>query len=102
MRIMAALACMIPPPAESSVGPFSGRSTTPAGGPRAGAGGSTEDTAPSPSPTRTGARGRRRADGYGLSASCTLPTILAPGSTRVLSPSSFHFEGQTSLVFLLI
>src|SRR5207253_10000554 len=34
------------------------------------------------------------------SASCTLPTILAPGLTRVLSPSSFHLDGQTSLVFL--
>src|SRR5215471_2951558 len=48
---------MIPPPARSSAGPFSGRSTTPAGGPRAGTGGSTEDTAPSPSPTRTKSAG---------------------------------------------
>jgi hypothetical protein len=32
------------------------------------------------------------------SASWTLPTIFAPGLTSVLSPSSYHFEGQTSLV----
>ncbi len=32
-------------------------------------------------------------------ASWTLPTILAPG-TSVLSPSSFHLDGQASLVFL--
>jgi hypothetical protein len=33
------------------------------------------------------------------SASCTLPTIFADG-VRVLSPSSFHFEGQASSAFL--
>ena len=33
------------------------------------------------------------------SASWTFPTILAPGSTSVLSPSSFHLDGQTSFAF---
>ncbi len=37
---------------------------------------------------------------YPCSASWTLPTISAPGFTSVLSPSFFHFDGQTSVVFL--
>ena len=52
---------------------------------------------------RRRSRGRLAPDAQRLvaycSASCTFPTIFAPGSTSVLSPSSFHFEGQTSFVF---
>jgi hypothetical protein len=36
---------------------------------------------------------------YRCKASWTLPTISADG-VRVASPSSFHFEGQTSVGFL--
>ena len=44
-------------------------------------------------------KSRRIEKRLSFSASCTRPTIFADG-LRVASPSSFHFEGQPSSVFL--
>jgi len=51
-------------------------------------------------PPACGFEGARNGRTPYWSASWTFPTIFAPGFTSVLSPSSFHFEGQTSFVFL--